>query len=220
LGLQSEILECEKGYFRVTLRKNRPEPPKEERGLPPEGQAPLAVAEKARQVFQKAGLAFPEIPQELSVRLKELRPWLFSTRPINMSPYNLEHYVRERGRRLGDYAVLSHSGHGVNSYAIQYYLVHGCLRMFLHLSWGGVYDDAEEAAAAIRNCFSMANRLVQGAASMGKLNANKQITVVVSDLYGSYWTAPGQKAQEGRTNPTAVLGEAIDWLAAYRPRAV
>ena len=46
--------------------------------------------------------------------------------------------------------MLSHSGHGVNSYAIHYYLVQRPLRMFLQLGWGGVYDDAKEDAAKIQ----------------------------------------------------------------------
>jgi hypothetical protein len=64
--------------------------------------------------------------------------WIHSlkkTREIDMSPYNLQHYIREvDGTHVEDYVVLSHSGYGVNSYALQYYLVHGMLEMFLHLS--------------------------------------------------------------------------------------
>lgn len=118
---------------------------------------------------------------------------MFSTRPIEMSPYNLEHFVRETGRQADNYAVLAHSGHGVNSYAIQYYLVHGCLRMFLHLGWGGVYMDADAEAAKISECFSMADRLVEVAEFAGKSVGIRCLAVVVSDLYGSYWVAPGQK---------------------------
>jgi hypothetical protein len=91
---------------------------------------------KARRLFHEAGLAFPKIPDEFAPRLKERDEWLFSTREIQASPYNLHHYVREIERNpVEDYVVLSHSGHGANSYAIQYYLVQGALRMFLHLSW-------------------------------------------------------------------------------------
>jgi len=72
--------------------------------------------EKARQLFREAGLAFPTIPEELAVQLKERHRWLFSTRPIDVSPYNLFHDVDEvEGTQVNDYAVVSHSGHGVNS---------------------------------------------------------------------------------------------------------
>lgn len=50
---------------------------------------------KVRTLFQEAGLPFPNIPEELAVRLKERGKWLFSTREIHMSPYNLQHYVHE-----------------------------------------------------------------------------------------------------------------------------
>jgi hypothetical protein len=113
---------------------------------------------KARQLFRDAGLAFPTIPREIAARLKEQGEWLFATRKIETSPYILQHFVSEVDETpVEDYAVLSHSGYGINSYAIQYYLVRGSLRMFLHLGWGGVYMDEKAAAANIRNCFSLAD---------------------------------------------------------------
>lgn len=85
--------------------------------------------EKARELFRGAGLAFPTIPEELVAQLEERGRWQFSTRPLVNSPYNLHHYVDEvEGTQIEDYAVLAHSGHGVNSYAIQYYLVQNPLR--------------------------------------------------------------------------------------------
>jgi hypothetical protein len=81
----------------------------------------MSDLEKARRLFQMAGLAFPEIPKELAVRLKERGEWLFSTREIEVSPYDLQHYIDESyGTLVEDYAILSHPGHGVNSYATQY----------------------------------------------------------------------------------------------------
>ena len=219
LGLDAEAVEYEDGRYRITLRRHGSESRKAECGAPREAQALMTVIEKARQLFRDAGLAFPRIPEELASRLKELDRWVFSSRPIDMSPYNLEHFVREKRRQAESYAVLAHSGHGATSYAIQYYLVHGFLRMFLHLGWGGVYMDADTEAAKIRECFSMADRLVQEAESIRKLNGHQRLTVVVSDFYGSYWLAPGQKRphpEEGRDKLTAVLKDATDWLEAYR----
>ena len=98
----------------------------------------MSDIEKARRVFRKAGLAFPKIPDELATRLQERGDWVFSTREIDVSPYDLRHYVCEfAGPHVEDYVVLSHSGHGINSYAVQYYVVHGSLGVFLHLGWGG-----------------------------------------------------------------------------------
>jgi len=172
--------------------------------------------EKARQLFRDAGLAFPTIPEELAEQLKEHGRWLFSTRPIDMSPYNLQHYLDEVDvSPVKDYAVLSHAGHGVNSYAIQYYLVHGSLRMFLHLGWGGVYMDRGEAAATVRDCFSMADQIASLAQTVGRFQAGKQLTVVGSDFYGSYWLPPGKTRRgeaSGHKGPLNVLTQTLDWL--------
>jgi hypothetical protein len=178
--------------------------------------------EKARQLFRDAGLACPTIPEELAVQLKELDRWLFSTRPIDNWPYNLQDYVHEvEGTQIKDYALLSHSGHGVNSYAIQYYLVRGSLRLFLHLGWGGAYMDAEESARTIRDCFSLADRIALAAQSAVKFQAEERLTVVGSDFYGSYWLPPGENLRReatGRDGPLDVLTQALDWLTGRRER--
>ena len=152
--------------------------------------------EKARQLFQRNGLGFPEIPGELAALLKERHRWSFSTRPIKMSPYNLHHYVEEaESGPVDDYAILDHSGHGANSYAIHYSLVQGPLRMFLQLSWGGLYGDSEKDAAQIRDCLSIADKIV-AAQKVGTLQAGEHLTIVASDFYGCYWLPPGGSSRD------------------------
>ena len=172
--------------------------------------------QKARKLFRESGLAFPTIPDELAPKLKERDRWVFSTRPIDISPYDLQHYVDEvRETRVKDYALVSHSGHGFNSYAIQYYLVREPLCMFLHLGWGGAFADAEEDAAKIRDCFSIVDRVVPAAQSTTKLHAGERLTIVGSDFYGSYWLLPGENRQseaEDRESPLDVLTQALAWL--------
>jgi hypothetical protein len=177
--------------------------------------------EKARQLFEDAGLAFPKLPQELAVRLKQLDQWLFSTRPIDVSPYDFEHYVQEAKRtRKEDYAVLAHDGHGINSYAIHYYMVRGPLRMFLQLAWGGVYMDAQAAEAQIRDCFSIADQIVAAAEKPARLQEGQRLTVAVSDFCGSYWLPPGgsragtgtKRSDPMDLRPLNVLSEALRWL--------
>lgn len=98
------------------------------------------------------------MPEEFVAQLKEQDKWVFATRDISETPYHLQHYIAEMN--VADYAILSHSGHGVNSYAIQYYLVYKALRMFLHLGWGGVHMDAKKEAAKINECFALANEII------------------------------------------------------------
>jgi hypothetical protein len=156
-------------------------------------------------------LAFPTIPEELAVKLKKQDEWLFSTRKLEISPYDLKYYVDESDSApVGDYAVLCHSGHGANSYAIQYYLVRGPLRMFLHIGYGSVYMNANRAVAMVGECFSLADRIVQAAKASRKLAAGDRLTIVGSDFYGSYWSAPGGERQPGWL--PLVLAEVIEWL--------
>jgi hypothetical protein len=180
----------------------------------------MAAIEKAKQLFRESGLAFPMVPEELAAQLKERDKWLFATREISAWPYNLHQYVREvEETHVEDYALLSHSGHGANSYAIQYYIVYGRLRLFLHLGWGGWYADAKKDGAKILECFSLADEIIITVQTMARLRAGDLITIVGSDFYGSYWLAPGESRrveQEYKQGPTGVLAEALRCLRSYR----
>ncbi len=172
---------------------------------------------KARQLFQDAGLTFPAIPDVLASQIKERGEWYFSSRHGKQtSPYLLDVYVRGVDQNdVEDYVVLSHSGHGVNSYAIQYYVVLGPLRMFLHLGWGGVYMDRDVATLEIRNCFSLADNIVPAALASPMLGSGKSLKIVGSTFYGSYWSAPGREPQHDESHfntPAAVLSQALAWL--------
>ncbi len=172
--------------------------------------------QKARADFRKAGLTFPRIPDGFADKLKEQDDWVFSTRKTCPSPYSLDYYVNEFDEgSVEDYVALAHSGHGVNSYALQYYLVRGDLGMFLHLGWGGVYSDPKEDAANIRDCFSLADEIVMAAEAMQRLGMVGNLKIVACDFYGSYWASPEKnmpKADERSKRPAEVLTEVLDWL--------
>jgi hypothetical protein len=169
--------------------------------------------EKARHLFQRAGLAFPEIPEKLAAKLREHGEWLFSTREIEISPYDLWHYVEESDDvMVEDYAILCHSGHRVNSYAIEYFLVYSDLRMFLHLRRGGAYMDAQRAAADIAWCFGLADEIVWQMSAVPRVKLRYPLTIVGSDFCGSYWSAPGKDIEEDANSPGQVLAEALQWL--------
>jgi len=176
--------------------------------------------EEAKYLFKTSGLAFPKIPEKLATQLKKRDRWLFSTREIQMSPYNLDFYVNEpSGPQEEDYVVLAHSGHGLNSYAIQYYVVLGFLRMFLHLGWGGVYSNAEADSARIRSCFSLADEIVKDVESSDASHIPEPMSIVCSTFYGSHWSALGEMHRGkdwDRIDPAKVLEEALDWLRNHR----
>ena len=75
--------------------------------------------EKARGLFEAAGLAFLAVPEVLSALLVERDEWVFSTQPLRVSPYSLDVCIEgDEEASTGDYAILAHSGHGRNSHAI------------------------------------------------------------------------------------------------------
>ena len=160
-------------------------------------------------------MAFPKIPNELAVAIKEQSKWLFSTRELKTLPYFLQHYLQEIGGNPPEYVILGHSGHGINSYAIHYYLVSGPLNLFLQLAWGGVYMDADASASWIRECFSLADEIVPAVRGAERLSAGERLTIVGSDFYGSYWSAPEQGRQKeiaNDKNSKEVLTEVLRWL--------
>lgn len=177
----------------------------------------MSDIEKARRLFKEAGLAFPDVPEELSSALEERERWVFSSRELEKWTYNLPEFVEEAAAyNVDDYVVLAHSGHGVNSYAIQYYLVYRNLRLFLHLGWGGAYADNERAAEHIAECFSLADKLVT-AVQQGLIPQGTVPTIVGSDFYGSYWHPDGEGSSDGEWDlvmPAEVLKEALETLTA------
>ncbi len=153
--------------------------------------------EPARNLFASAGLPFPTIPEPLSAKLRHRDRWLFSTRKIEVPPYALQYYADEfENGQVPDYVILSHDGHGVNSWAIQYYLVQCGLGLFLHLKWGGVYTDNDKAIADISAAFDAADRIVARVQSMQDDFNQKTVQIVVSDFYGSYWMIGDSKQGE------------------------
>jgi hypothetical protein len=172
--------------------------------------------EDARLLFLNNGLAFPKIPEGLSMRLQKRDRWIFSTRMVDVYPYDLRHYISEFvGSQVEDYVILSGSGHGINSYAIQYYIVYGPLGMFLHLGWGGVYMDKNLKAQKIRKCFSLADQIVWLVINKAGFEKRDRLTVVASDFYGSYWTLLKGGRQEQKANsrfPAGVLSGVLCWL--------
>jgi hypothetical protein len=95
-------------------------------------------------------------------------------------------------------------------------------RIFLHLSWGGVYSGAERDAARIRDCFSPADAIVPAAQAAGRFLPGERPTVVGSSFYGSYWLPPGKtqrnKGEAPRARRACLLKSFAGWQDAKPPR--
>ena len=154
-----------------------------------------SAIDKARARFEQVGLDLPPIPEELRKTFKERKAWCFSSRPVKMWPYRFDDYVEEaHSKRPSDYVLVAHAGHGVNSYAIHYYLVRGPLNLFLQLAWGGIYEDQRKTTAAVNKCFKLAGTLLQVFEKNRQkdLHPSDRIMIVASDFYGSRWAGLGK----------------------------
>src|SRR5262245_46637022 len=97
--------------------------------LPPDLSAWTELTEK----FSEAGLPLPPIPEPLRLQLRRQEEWCWATRPIDaFDMYAFDHPPLTETRflldvlldRVGDYAAVSHSGYGINSYGLNFHLVH------------------------------------------------------------------------------------------------
>lgn len=91
------------------------------------------------RTFDAAGLPPPPVPKSLQPQLRLLGPWCWGTRDIVPGyMYKFDVYAIEAvTSHLEDYVAISHAGHGVNSYSINYHLVTGPLVIFAQALWGG-----------------------------------------------------------------------------------
>ena len=100
--------------------------------------APSTI-ERARALFAAEQLPFPPLSERFAAALREENPHLFATRSLEAGPYNLEIYSLEieQESAVPDYAVVGFDGHGINSWAVHYYVVEGALALFIQLPWAG-----------------------------------------------------------------------------------
>lgn len=182
----------------------------------------MSDIEKARQRFHQAGLSIPAIPEPLAACLQEKGEWVYATRELEEWTYKTDSYIQEASDgSVQDYAILCHAGHGINSYFIQYYLVHRALRIFLSLSWGGAYTDNQACAAHIRTCFSLVDQIVEIEQS---LQMKGGAVTIVCDKGSNYWLKPGVSPRKSRHSwdreatkgEIAILEEALHWLKNYQ----
>lgn len=119
-----------------------------------------------------------------------------------------------------DYVAVSHAGHGVNSYSINYALVSTPLALFLQTGWGGVYMDADRSAAKVREMFAGAAALIEAAGPLAERPG--RLVVFSSDFSGtSSWGWTGgpdpsldfnEQLKDDRSR--SPLAEALEWVAA------
>lgn len=178
---------------------------------PTDGPAPV-TPETIAWRFSQADLAPPPIPEAFAPRLQAYGEWVFATidppaRPYDVFPYLEQHAVGGEE----DYLLIAHDGHGMNSWALHYFMVSGPLACFLQLPWGGVLTDEAAAAERIAAAFKHVAALCAA-----PLPANETLTVI--DVFDfRVWT----RARDGEEPVTEEtfdpLGAAARGIGAAEP---
>jgi hypothetical protein len=181
-----------------------------------------ADLKEARQLYAGAGLPFPPIPAELASQVQNVANWIYGTRDDRLFLYEIDAFVDEAvAGEVANYVLFGHSGHGVNSYAIHFYLVRGPLALFVQVGWGGAYmtsEDNEQAAQRLARILTDTKELIaaaESAAQQGKLATGERFIVVLSSFYGSQWLHQQSRDGEQSWNEggeTEVVRAAIDAL--------
>jgi hypothetical protein len=155
----------------------------------------------AQALFEQEGLPFPPVPNRLAASLRQTprSEFVFATRRLHDSPYSIDPFVQEaEASPQADYAVVGFDGHGVNSWAVHYYLVYEELALFIQQPWGGAYLDAERARVEIAERFHWAaglQRALRQATRKGNIPHGWQLLVVATGLghrSGWRWLAPAR----------------------------
>jgi len=171
----------------------------------------------AHSLFAIEGLILPFVPASLQTDFKELAEWVYGTRDNTPPLYNIRHFVQEAEAGTDDYVLIGHDGHGVNSYAMHYYLVYGAINLFIQMSWGGAYTDNAKAAKRISNVFAQAEKLVKTAISLQQTGTlqDDRFMVILSNLYDQdRWRRFGSSDNGWHNTYTAIpdMQEILDSL--------
>jgi hypothetical protein len=160
------------------------------------------------ETFAKARLPEPPIPAALRPGLVALEPWNFATRPMDaMDMYLFDAYLYEAlCADVEPYVAVSHAGHGVNSYALNYHLVYGPLLVFAQGHFGGVYGDAERDRAELAELFRECVDLITAVDRLGDAaEGHPRLFVAFSPMRQIAVCAP-------HPGPVADKQAAIAWL--------
>lgn len=112
--------------------------------------------------FREAGLALPAIPSAFQNSIFEWEPWLLASQPYpeaNMD-FSMDSLPSLRVP-TPDQIAISHAGHGINSYALNFRIALGPLALLVRQSWGGAYGDSATEAAAWKDLIAKVNGLIE-----------------------------------------------------------
>ncbi|RZS31444.1 hypothetical protein EV193_114137 [Herbihabitans rhizosphaerae] len=144
--------------------------------------------------FASAGLPEPPVPEPLADGVRKLGRWHWATAedgppPEDQYMFGAPLFERFLAPEMSSYLGVSHSGHGINSYAITYCLAHKGIMLLTQIGWGGVYMDNEAQATVLARVFTEVRALLDIEERPGR-----RLMVLHSDLRGDAcgWIEIGQ----------------------------
>ena len=108
---------------------------------------PFAMSNQtAEDFFNSHGLDIPPLDSYNEEAVKEITEWHWATHPTPtaMQDYLLESVEYLKGAVPDQYSM-SHAGHGLNSYSLNFRYVGGDFAILAQSGWGGVYMDEKKA---------------------------------------------------------------------------
>jgi len=171
---------------------------------------------EASEMFTRMGLPIPPIPNSFKSQLSACGDFCFSTRPIDpVLMYMFDKYLSEAlTGNAGDYLAFSHSGHGANSYALNYHIVHGPLVLMVQAGFGGIYMDKSITTRLVTSLFDRCHALMiamDQVVKTGAVSPSGRLYVFESDIRETYsWGWLGK--------PLHGEDEARAWLDQNRTR--
>lgn len=173
-----------------------------------------------REFHKEAGLRTIFVPHSLDGEVEQISEWVFGTRDIDRSLYDYTAWVQEAATGdVDDYLMVGQAGHGIQSYAMHYYLVEGSLALFLQLAWGGAYSNSEAERAIIAEQFGLIPQLYSMAHD-SNLPTDARLVVALSDYHGVRWAVlPDSMSKQEfleygdwQTDDILDLRTVLDWL--------
>ena len=108
------------------------------------------IADYVEEVWSNQKLDIPPIAHEFEKRLRFFGGMHFGTQPLPdpMSDYMFLDVIGYLKGPIPDQYVLSHAGHGINSYSLNFRYALGDLAVMMQVGYGGAYGDIEKDRAA------------------------------------------------------------------------
>jgi hypothetical protein len=163
------------------------------------------------EAFRAQQLPSPPIPDVLRAGLRGPSHWCWSTRPVSpeaMFRFTAPGELLLFPRPEGEFAAVSHAGHGLNSYAISLFLVFRELALFAQVPWGGVRIDRERAADRLTTVFTRCAELVDLAGSREPADPAWRLVCLLSEQHETAVARWARFPAEGATAREAAGPEA------------